>query len=372
MKINHIGLANFRNHDLFNLDFQNSCTAIIGRNGLGKTNIVEAIYFASTLKSHRVATDPPLIKSGAEHAFIEVSAQKADRVARVSVTINRETTNTYEVNGAPVRKTKDVVGIIQTIIFSPEDLNLVKNEPVARRQFLDDFLVQQKPRLSEVKSDYDRVLKQRNTLLKSAAGRKLSDTAKSTLSAWDEQLVSLGSEIVFHRLQALIKLKPHITEFGNIISDTTEPINVSYQSNWLVDPEPDLGGIESQFREQLELRHSDEVARGVSLIGPHRDDVYLQLNGLPVRNFASHGQSWSVAIALRLATFQILREFETDPVLILDDIFAELDQNRRARLVKALIDVEQTIITVADTKDIPADLTASQFWLPDGLNHAHN
>ena len=369
MKISALGLTNFRSHELLKLELSEGTTSIVGRNGLGKTNIIEAIHYSATLDSHRVTQDVPLIRHDCDSAFLEVTAQKHGRVAKVAVTINRDKANVVELNGSAVRRPRDVVGVIQVVVFSPEDLDLVKNEPAVRRRFLDDFLMLQSPRMADVKQDYERALKQRNSLLKSAGRRALSETARNTLVAWDEHLIKFGSELVLARLKAIEALLPHVQEFGNIISDTTEPIMASYQSSWLSEPMQSLPSISEQLRDALVARHSEEVDRGLTLSGPHRDDLALELNNAPVRNYASHGQSWSVAIALRMATFAVLREHDSDPVLILDDVFAELDAKRRARLVATIADVEQTIITVADIQDVPADLAGVQYWLEDGAAH---
>lgn len=371
MKITALGLANFRSHELLQIDLSDGTTSIVGRNGLGKTNIIEAMHYSATLASHRVAQDGPLIRHDCHSAFLEVTAQKHGRQAKVAVTINRDKANVVELNGSPVRRARDVVGVIQVVIFSPEDLDLVKNEPAVRRRFLDDFVMLQSPRMADIKQDYERALKQRNSLLKSAGRRALSETARNTLVAWDEQLIQYGAELVQARLRAIEALLPHIQEFGNIISDTTEPIMATYQSSWLSKETQDLNEINEQLSAALTARHNEEVDRGLTLSGPHRDDLALELNNAPVRNYASHGQSWSVAIALRMATFAVLREHDSDPVLILDDVFAELDAKRRARLVETISDVEQTIITVADIHDVPADLAGAQYWLEDGAAHVN-
>lgn len=371
MKISALGLANFRSHELLHLELTDGTTSIIGRNGLGKTNIIEAIHYSATLESHRVAQDAPLIRHNCTSAFLEVTAQKHGRQAKVAVTINSDKQNVVELNGSPVRRPRDVVGVIQVVIFSPEDLDLVKNEPAIRRRFLDDFIVLQSPRMADIKHDYERALKQRNSLLKSAGRRALSETARNTLVAWDEQLIKFGAELVLARLKAIDALLPHVQEFGNVISDTTEPVLASYQSSWLTDQTQNLTNISEQLRDALIARHNEEVDRGITLSGPHRDDLALELNNAPVRNYASHGQSWSVAIALRMATFSVLREHDSDPVLILDDVFAELDAKRRARLVATIADVEQTIITVADIQDVPTELAGVQHWLDDGAAHVN-
>lgn len=372
MKINSIGLTNFRNHELLSINFSNPVTAIIGRNGLGKTNIVEAIHYAATLKSHRTHNDLPLIKTTSNSAFINIVAQKHERTAVLAVTINRDASNVYEVNNVTVRRSKDVVGIIKTVIFSPEDLALAKGDPAIRRDFIDDFIIQNKPRMLDVKQNYERVLKQRNSLLKSLAGKTLTSSAQETLFAWNEQLIKYGAELVEQRILALTELRPFVEEFGNQISGSSEPLKINYQSNWLLTSEANLIQIQSEFKSGLMDKQSEEVSRGQTLIGPHRDDISLELAGLPVRNFASHGQAWSVAIALRLATFNVLRNVDTDPILILDDVFAELDVKRRQRLINCVADVEQLIITVADEKDLPTELNATQIWLSDGIVHADN
>jgi len=371
MKISSLGLVNFRSHELLQLEFSAGATSIIGRNGLGKTNIVEAIHYSATLGSHRVAQDLPLIRNESDSAFINAVAQKHERQATIAITINRDKPNVVELNGAAVRRPRDVIGVIQVVIFSPEDLDLVKNEPAVRRRFLDEFAMLQSPRLAEVKQDYERALKQRNSLLKSASRRALTETARNTLVAWDEQLVKYGADLVLARLKATEKLLPHITEFGNIISGTTEPIVANYQSAWLTDETQDLENIAQQLRLALTERHTEEVDRGLTLSGPHRDDLALELAGMPVRNYASHGQSWSVAIALRMSTFAVLREHDSDPILILDDVFAELDAKRRGRLIETISDVEQTIITVADEQDVPEKFESVHYWLADGAAHVN-
>ena len=372
MKINSIGLTNFRNHEILSINFNDPVTAIIGRNGLGKTNIVEAIHYAATLKSHRTHSDIPLIKQGSSSAFINLVAQKHERIAAVSVTINRDSPNVFEVNNVTVRRAKDVVGIIKTVIFSPEDLALAKGDPAVRREFIDDFIIQNKPRMLDVKQNYERVLKQRNSLLKSLIGKSLNTSSQETLFAWNEQLIKYGSELVEQRIKAITELRPFFEDFGNQISGSSEPLKISYQSSWLLTSEANTTQIQKEFESGLTSRQSEEVARGQTLVGPHRDDISLELADMPVRNFASHGQAWSVAIALRLATFYVLRNLDTDPILILDDVFAELDANRRQRLIACLTNVEQTIITVADEKDLPTELNATQVWLPDGIVHADN
>lgn len=370
MKINSLGLLHFRNHNHITLEFKEGITTIVGRNGLGKTNIIEAIYYASSLNSHRVGTDEPLIQHGSDSAQINVTATKHNRQAKIQVNLNKASNNAVHLNGSQVRRPRDIVGVLQVVVFSPEDLELVKGDPAVRRKFIDTFMMMHSPRVADLKQSYDRALKQRNSLLKSAGRKSLSESALQTLEVWDEQIALYGAQLVEQRLKGLELLQPFIENFGNVISGDTEPLTVSYSSSWLGANSHTFEEIESDLKQALYLRRNDEVDRGITLSGPHRDDVTLTLSGKPVKGYASHGQSWSVAIALRLATFQVLREHDDDPILILDDVFAELDQQRRQRLASVIADVEQTIITVADVKDVPELLVGSQVWLESAVNHA--
>jgi DNA replication and repair protein RecF len=363
MKISALGLHNFRNHELFNIEFPDGIVVIVGRNGLGKTNIVEAINYAATLSSHRVNNNEPLIQHSKESAEIHVLAHKHGRQAKVSVTLNRNHNNSVSLNSSPVRRPKDVIGVVQVVIFSPEDLELVKGDPAGRRKFIDTFMMLYSPRVADIKQDYDRALKQRNSLLKSAKRKPLTETALQTLEVWDEQLVSYGAQLVAQRLKGIKILKPFLHSFGDVISGSSEELDADYFSSWLTETSVEENEIAQDLDHALKARRADEVDRGITLSGPHRDDISLTLNNTPVKGYASHGQSWSVAIALKLATFQALREHDGDPVLILDDVFAELDAHRRERLANVISDVEQTIITVADLDDVPQGLQGTHIWL---------
>jgi len=296
---------------------------------------------------------------------VDATVIKHDRQAQVELTINYPGVNKVSLNGAALPKPKDLLGLVSTVIFSPEDLDLIKGEPGARRRFIDDFSTLLTPKFMNTRSEYERTLKQRNTLLKSLGRKKPTDSAKATLAAWDEQLVTHGSELIATRLRNLNKLQPHISNFGNTISGNSEPLVVNYASTWLPKETDLVTDIENEFRTQLEKRFKDEVERGVTLVGPHRDDLDILLSDMPAKGYASHGQSWSIAIALRLATFTVLREHDDDPILILDDVFAELDEKRRTRLIEAITGVEQTLITAAVQEDIPKELLSNQLVLDD-------
>ena len=365
MQISKLLLRDFRNHKNLNLSFLPGATTIVGPNGRGKTNIVEAVHYLATLSSHRVSQDGPLIRTGLTTAQVDATVIKHDRQAQVELTINYPGVNKVSLNGAALPKPKDLLGLVSTVIFSPEDLDLIKGEPGARRRFIDDFSTLLTPKFMNTRGEYERTLKQRNTLLKSLGRKKPTDSAKATLAAWDEQLVTHGSELIATRLRNLNKLQPHISNFGNTISGNSEPLVVTYASTWLPKETDLVTEIENEFRTQLEKRFKDEVERGVTLVGPHRDDLDILLSDMPAKGYASHGQSWSIAIALRLATFTVLRAHDDDPILILDDVFAELDEKRRTRLIEAITGVEQTLITAAVQEDIPKELLSNQLVLDD-------
>jgi DNA replication and repair protein RecF len=365
MQISKLSLRDFRNHENLNLTFTSGATTIVGRNGRGKTNIVEAVHYLATLSSHRVSQDAPLIRNGQNTATVLAQVEKHNRQAKVELTINYPGTNKVSLNGNQLSKSRDILGLVTTVIFSPEDLDLVKGDPSARRRFIDELSTLLTPKFSNTRSDYERTLKQRNTLLKSLGRRSPSTQARATLDAWDEQLIQSGAEIISMRLQNIKRIEPFLTEFGTAISGDTEPLEASYSNRWLPLEVSDKNEIIDFFKTELENRNKDEIDRGVTLVGPHRDDLYIQLSNLPAKGYASHGQSWSIAIALRLAAFKSLREHDDDPILILDDVFAELDEKRRTRLISIITDVEQTLITAAVLEDIPKGLPSSQLLLED-------
>lgn len=365
MQISKLSLRDFRNHGNLDLTFSSGATTIVGRNGRGKTNIVEAVHYLATLGSHRVSQDAPLIRTGKTSATVLAQVEKHNRQAKVELTINFPGTNKVSLNGNPLVKSRDILGLVTTVIFSPEDLDLVKGDPSARRRFIDELSTLLAPKFSNTRSDFERTLKQRNTLLKSLGRRTPSTQARATLDAWDEQLIQTGAEIISTRLENVRRIEPHLTEFGTAISGDTEPLQLNYANTWLPPDVSEKTEIAELFKAELENRNKDEVDRGVTLVGPHRDDLDLQLSGLPAKGYASHGQSWSIAIALRLAAFKSLREHDDDPILILDDVFAELDERRRTRLISIITDVEQTLITAAVLEDIPKGLPSSQLLLED-------
>ena len=371
MHVARLVLHDFRSYPEAELDLEPGPTSFIGANGQGKTNLVEAIDYVSRLDSHRVSGDAPLVRVGAEQAVVRVEVRRADRTALLEVEITPGRANRARVNGSPLPRTRDVVGVLRTVMFSPDDLALVKGDPSDRRHFLDALLTLRTPRLGGVKADYDRVLKQRNALLKSARGRQGS-VDLSTLDIWDDKLATLGGELVAQRLALLADLSPLLASaYLDVAADAPtdrRDVRATYKPS--VDLPADATGDPTVVRvallDGIERRRRDELERGISLIGPHRDEAILEIGELPAKGYASHGESWSLALALRLASFSLLRDEGDDPVLILDDVFAELDQGRREQLAALVGDAEQVLVTAAVADDVPKSLLGRRFRVEGG------
>lgn len=354
MRILRLQLTDWRNYDAADVRFEAGPNVLVGSNGQGKTNLVEAIGYLSTLGSHRVAGDAPLIRAGADAAVIRAVLTTGEREVLAEVQINRAAPNRAQVNRAPVRA-RQVTREVASVLFAPEDLAVVRGEPSARRRYLDELLVARTPRLAGVLSDYDKALKQRNGLLRLArAGR--SDT--STLEVWDERLVQSGSELLAARAGLVHDLAPLVAEQYGIVAGSDQVVDLLAVQT--ID-DAELGAdpaavVAVRFAAALAAVRRRELERGLTLVGPHRDDLLLTINDLPARGYASHGESWSLALALRLGAVELLRESSDsgDPVVILDDVFAELDERRRGRLAEQVARYEQVIITAAVEADIPA------------------
>ena len=380
MLVKHLALANFRNYSTADVAFSPGVNLLVGPNGQGKTNLVEAIRFMSTLSSHRIAGYLPLIRNAqpeVAQAIIRVLATHDGRDALLELELNRSTPNRARINKATAPRVRDVLGYVNTVTFAPEDLDIVKKDPSNRRAFIDELLVQVSPRFSGVFSDYDRVLKQRNTLLRTARQTGAKGTSLSTLDAWDESLIKFGSEIVAARIALVERMRPLLTEAYQAIAIANNEPQILMKSSLLGDAvtedddteslenieNSNESEVEQLFRGKLAQVRSRELERGITMVGPHRDDLVLMLSDLPAKGYASHGESWSFALALRLASIDLLRA-ETrsgDPVLILDDVFAELDAGRRARLAELVANNEQVLITAAVGEDVPDELRAKVF-----------
>ncbi|NYI80225.1 DNA replication/repair protein RecF [Nocardioides panzhihuensis] len=377
MYVSHLSLHDFRSYQSVEVPLEAGVTAFVGRNGQGKTNLVEAIDYLSRLQSHRVATDAPLVRAGADQAVVRAAVVRDGRTATLEVEINAGRANKARINRSPLPRTRDLVGVVRTVVFSPEDLTLVKGDPSDRRRFLDDLMILRAPRLAGVRSDYDRVLKQRNSLLKTAglARGSAREGALATLAVWDEHLAGIGAEILAQRLSLVEALKPYVGKAYETVARgaSRDDAEITYKSVVeLVETTPSVESLRELILSELARRQKDELDRGISLVGPHRDDLLLFLGHgagaepLPVKGYASHGESWSFALALRLAAYDLLRADGDDPILILDDVFAELDSQRRVQLAELVADAEQVLVTAAVPEDVPAALAGARYHVTAG------
>jgi DNA replication and repair protein RecF len=378
----HLTLVDFRSYAEADVALEPGATAFIGRNGQGKTNLVEAVDYLARLSSHRVASDAPLVRAGAERALVRAAVVRDGRQAILEVEIHPGRSNRARVNRADLPRARELVGLVRTVIFAPDDLALVKGDPSGRRGFLDDLLVMRAPRLAGVRADYERILKQRNSLLKTAGaarrGSTSQESALSTLGVWDAHLARTGAELLAERLRLVAELRPLVGHAYATVARgaTTDDSGLDYQPSLSLDGldhregTVDRADLATRLLEELEVRRHDELDRGVSLVGPHRDELMLTLgNGerrLPVRGYASHGESWSFALALRLASYDLLRSDGDDPILILDDVFAELDTERRAQLAELVAGAEQVLVTAAVADDVPEKLAGVRFHVGGG------
>jgi DNA replication and repair protein RecF len=358
MWINHLSLKNFRSYDELELPLQPGVTIFLGRNGEGKTNIVESLLYLAFLSSHRTANDQPLVKLGNTAAYVRAKTQNDEREILVELEINAEKANRARINQNPVRSQKELYGIVQAVYFSPEDLDLVRGDPTGRRRFIDELLILRSPRMAGVIADYERALKQRNSLLKSRS-------SYSSLASWDQQLADFGGEVIAGRLKALSELEPIFTEVYREINDKKKA-TINYKCS-IDHPTLDPKENGEKILAKLAEVRNQEIDRGITLVGPHRDDLLLMLGDHFVKGYASHGESWSVALSLKLSTYQLLQNDGLKPILILDDVFSELDEERRDHLVALANSAEQTLITVAVQTDLPPHLTGKTFTVKSGV-----
>jgi len=366
--VSGLRLTDFRSYETVDLSLAAGVTTFIGSNGQGKTNLVEAIAYPSILGSHRVSGDAPLVRSGADRAILAVSVERVDRTVLLELEINPGRANRARINRAAATRARDVLGLLTTVVFAPEDLSLVKGDPSDRRRFLDELMIQRSPRMQGVKADYERALKQRNALLKSAysARRGSAEDIRRTLEVWDQRLADEGAQILAARMGILSDLTDPLSSAYTLIAGgedavSSTELSVTYQTSVTDQPEAvaDVDEWRSAMLAAIDRRRSDELDRGITLVGPHRDDITLVLGGLPAKGYASHGESWSIALALKLASFEILTAQGDEPVLILDDVFAELDDTRRRRLAQRVRTCAQVLITAAVEADIPAELSGA-------------
>lgn len=367
MYVRHLALRDFRSWQHIELELAPGRTVFVGQNGFGKTNLVEALWYCATLGSHRVATDAPLIRAGAERAVISTIVVNEGRELAVDIEIAAGRANKARLNRSPVRSTREVLGAVRAVLFAPEDLALVRGDPGERRRYLDELASVRRPRVAAIRADYEKVLKQRTALLKSAAGARFRGDVGvlETLDVWDGHLAAHGAELMAARIELTNLLAPEVEKAYQLLAPASRPAAIAYRSS--VDLGADAGQdveyLEAALLAGLAARRAAELERGVCLVGPHRDDVELRLGDQPAKGFASHGESWSMALALRLASYELLRTEGSEPVLILDDVFAELDNARRRALAGVAADAEQVLITAAVAEDIPTDWDATRIGI---------
>jgi DNA replication and repair protein RecF len=478
--LTRLALTDFRSYVQAELGLEPGVSTLLGPNGQGKTNLVEAAAYVATLGSHRVATDAPLVRSGAERAILRAAVTSGGRDSLVEIEINPGRANRARLNRAPVTRPRQVLGVLRTVLFAPEDLALVKGDPEQRRRFLDDLLVVSAPRYAGVRADYERVLRQRTALLKSLRGHPgragragarayahagasrragpggtgqngtgrgglaedgggqdgaaqggtsqggtgqdgisqdgtsqggtgqdgisqggtsqggtgqggtgrdgapqngrpagLAGPAARTLDVWDEHLATAGAELLAARIALTATLRPLVARsYRAVAGGGAAGAGISYRQSLRgpglsgtdqpAEPAADAARLADGLREALAAVRGEELDRGVCLVGPHRDDLELRIGDLPARGYASHGESWSMALALRLSAFEALRGDGDDPVLLLDDVFAELDTGRRERLAGLVAGAEQVLVTAAVPADVPAALRGTRFDVGDG------
>ena len=377
--VDHLQLTDFRSYESVDLPLEAGVTTFVGANGQGKTNLVEAIEYLSTMSSHRVASEVPLVRTGALRAVVRakvVAGLDDSRQLTLELEINPGKANRAKLNRSPLRQAREIVGVLRTVVFSPVDIAIVKGDPSERRRFLDDLIVARWPRLAGVRADYERVLKQRNTLLKSLSGRLRggppSADAEATLEVWNTHLARTGGELLEARLVTLADLAPHVSKAYADIAPTNNDAAAEYRASVDLDATRDAdqptarANLSAALAAGMAERRAEEIQRGASLVGPHRDDIVLSLGLLPAKGYASHGESWSFALALRLGGFHLLRADGVEPVLMLDDVFAELDSVRRERLASAVRVAEQVFVTAAVGADVPELLAGQRFRVAGG------
>ncbi|GAT08562.1 DNA replication/repair protein RecF [Mycolicibacterium novocastrense] len=366
MYVRRLALTDFRSWPSVELDLEPGRTVFVGPNGFGKTNIVEALWYSSTLGSHRVATDAPLIRTGAGRAVVSTIVVNEGRELAVDLEITAGRANKARINRSPVRSAREILGVLRAVLFAPEDLALVRGDPGERRRFLDELATTRRPQVAAIRADYDKVLRQRTALLKTASGARFRGDRSvfDTLDVWDGHLAETGAKLIAARVDLVNQLAPEVEKAYQLLAPSSRPAAIRYRSGVeVVEAEAAAGTADAEMFEAalldaLARRRDSELERGVCLVGPHRDDLELRLGDQVAKGFASHGESWSMALSLRLAAYELLRAEGGDPVLLLDDVFAELDKARRQALAAVAASAEQVLVTAAVPEDVPADWDA--------------
>ncbi|HSK24345.1 MAG TPA: DNA replication/repair protein RecF [Egicoccus sp.] len=375
MRVRRLELRDVRSYEAAHLEFAPGVTVLVGPNAQGKTNLLEALHRAATGASHRVSSDGPLVRAGAEIGVVRIEAETDDgRRRTLEIELGTARRTRTKVDGHDVRRSAEALGVVRVVLFAPEDVAIVRGDPAERRRFLDELLAQRRPAFAAARSEYERALRQRNQLLKQmrslASGAR--ESAAATLEVWTEQLVNHGTQLIAARLAAVRTLAGPVDGFYRDLADRPEPIRLTYRSS--AGPLDDVGDevvpdpapIAAAMRHALAAAAADELARGVSLVGPHRDDLELHIGSLPARGYSSHGEAWSLALALKLATFEVLADVGDRPIVLLDDVFAELDTTRRKRLAAACERFDQVLVTAAVEEDVPLEGAKVDVRIEDG------
>ncbi|WP_411374851.1 DNA replication/repair protein RecF [Arthrobacter sp. MPF02] len=398
MYLEHLSLTDFRSYAQVDLALGPGVTVLVGYNGIGKTNLMEAIGYLATLSSHRVSSDAPLLRFGTDRALVRARLVRGGQTTVLELEINASRANRGRINRSNPVRARDLLGIMQTVLFAPEDLALVKGDPSNRRRFLDELLASLVPHHAATRSDYDRVLKQRNALLKSARGGKFTAGHEATLEVWDQHMARAGAELLHARLELVERLRPHLARAYAGLTDASKPADATYRStlqNQMDDDGVPLPGaspagvpgpagmedlrllsveqLAERYVQAFAAARKKELERGISLVGPHRDDVELVLGQAPAKGYASHGETWSMCLSLRLASYYVMlddtRTGGSAPILILDDVFAELDVQRRRKLAAIVSGAEQVLVTAAVDADIPEELSGRRVKvIPGGID----
>lgn len=368
MYVRNLTLRDYRSWAHVELELTPGRTVFVGPNGFGKTNLVEALWYCATLGSHRVATDVPLIRAGADRAVVSTIVVNEGRELAVDIEITAGRANKGRLNRSPVRSTREVLGAVRAVLFAPEDLSLVRGDPGERRRYLDELATVRRPRIAGVRADYDKVLRQRTALLKSAVGARFRGDhgVLDSLDVWDGHLAAHGAQLMAARLELVNELAPEVEKAYQLLAPASRAATISYRSGIELGEQGAAGDVEfleAALLAALASRRTAELERGMCLVGPHRDDLELRLGDQPAKGFASHGESWSMALALRLASYELLRGEGSEPVLILDDVFAELDTARRRALAGVAATAEQVLVTAAVGEDIPEDWDARRITI---------
>ena len=377
MFVEHLSLTDFRSYSSAEVELGQGVTVFVGANGQGKTNLVEAVEYLSRLASHRVSADAPLVRMGADQAIVRGRVRAGAQDSRsllLDLEINPGKSNRARINKNALPRTRDLLGVLRTVVFSPEDLATVKGDPSDRRAFIDSVVITRWPRMAGVKADYERVVKQRNSLLKAMSGRTgqyADPEAESTLEVWNDNLARIGAELLLARLDSLAELMPLASAAYASIAPQNNDLAADYRTSIDLAPEAEAEVVtrtqlEDRLKQAMAERRRDEISRGVSLIGPHRDEIAFSIGVMPAKGYASHGECWSLALSLKLAAFGLLQADGIEPVLVLDDVFAELDSHRRQRLAESIASAEQVLITAAVGTDVPELLAGQRFGVGGG------